>query len=231
MPGAITRAAALLCAAALLGGCNIVVSRTPMFAQADTAGAPAFRPGLWVGEKDDCRFDEAAPADKWPDCAEPVMVAPGEIRGVGAQEQKTSTPYLLAAGDPLVLQAQTDLDLSAKAEASASGDGSASAAVAADASAPRPFVFLGVHPLAFDRQGRITRMEQWPVMCGPPPPEPKAGSSPAQGRYVTRDPLPGLTVEGEDCTPASKAAVINAARQTRAYSQIQTSHWVRDTAP
>ena len=231
MPGVIVRTAALFCVAALLGGCNIVVSKTPVFAQADTAGTPAFRPGLWVGEKDDCHFNEATPADKWPDCAEPVIVTPGEVRGVGAQAQKQSTPYLLAAGDPLVLQAQADVDLSGGADASASGNGHASASVSVEGSAPRPFLFLGVHPLSFDHQGRIIRMEQWPVMCGPPPPEPTPGTPPEKASYVTRNPLPGLTIEDQVCTPANKAAVINAARQTRAYGQVQTSHWVRDAAP
>jgi len=228
MPASALRAAALICAAALLGGCNIVVSKVPMFVQADTAGAPQIRPGLWVGEKDDCRYNEASAVDKWPDCAEPLMITATEFRDVGPKAKGQAAPYLLAAGDPLVLQARPDIDLSAGAAVSASGGGEASASAGVSTEGgPPPYVFLAVHPVAFDGQGRIVRMEQWPVMCGPPPPEPKSGAT-KPSDFVTRKPLPGLTIEGQVCTPANKAAVINAARASRAYSQVQTAHWVRD---
>jgi len=229
MLGVSSRAAALMVAAALLGGCNIVVSKTPMFTTADSAGAPAFRPGLWLGEKDDCRFDETAPLAKWPDCADPVVLTPTEVLGAGPKAQKPA-PYLVAAGDPLVLQSQIDVDVSAGADASASGTASAlaSASASAQVTGPPPYAYLGAHPLAFDSQGRIIRMQSWPVMCGPPPPEPKPGAPPDQARYVTRRPLPGLKIEGQLCSPADKAAVVNAARESRAYGAVQTSHWVRD---
>jgi len=232
MRGATARVAALFCAASLLGGCNLVISRAPVFTQADTAGAPAIRPGLWISEKTGCHFDETMPTDKWPDCADPLIITSTEFRGVGAKAQGQAAPYLLAAGDPLVLQARTEIAASASASATGDATASASASVTTDPNSPPPYVFLGVRPLSFDRQGRVVRMEQWPAMCGPPPPPaPGGGAPPAKTAYVTRDPLPGLSIEGDDCTPSGKAAVINAARESRAYSDVQTAHWVRDTAP
>ena len=228
MLGASSRAAALFFAALLLGGCNIVVSKVPMFTAADSAGAPALRPGLWLGEKDDCRFDEASPIAKWPECADPVVITATEVHDVGPKGQKP-TPYIVAGGDPLVLQSQIDVDVSAGVDVSASGSATASGAASAEVKGPPPYAFLGAHPLALDPQGRVIRMEQWPVMCGPPPRAPKPGTPPDKARYVTRRPLPGLTIEGQVCTPADKAAVINAARQSRAYGSVQRSHWVRDT--
>jgi len=224
-----SRAVALFVAAAFLGGCNIVVSKAPMFTAADSAGAPAFRPGLWLSEKSDCRVDEAAPLAKWPDCADPVVITPTEIHGAGPKDQKPS-PYLVAAGDPLVLQAQMEIGVNAGVDVSASGNASAAGSASAQASGPPPYAYLGAHPLAFDGQGRITRMQSWPVMCGPPPPPPKPGAPADKARYVTRRPLPGLKIDGQVCTPADKAAVVNAARESRAYGSVQTSHWVRDTS-
>ncbi len=223
-------AGALLCAAALLGGCNIVVSKVPMFTAADSAGAPALRPGVWLAEKADCHFDEASPLAQWPDCADPLVITPTEVHGVGSKGQKPA-PYLVAAGDPLVLQSQIDVDVSAGVDVSASGDAKATASASGEMKGPPPYAYLAAHPIAFDAKGRVVRMEQWPVMCGPPPPEPKPGQPLDKARYVTLRPLPGLRIEGQVCTPDDNAAVLNAARQSRTYGPIQTSHWVRDQAP
>lgn len=223
------RAAAFFGAAALLGGCNIVVSKVPMFTQADSAGAPALRPGLWLAEKDDCHVDEAAPRARWPECADPLVITPTEVHGVGEKAGKPQ-PYLVAAGDPLVLQSQIDIDVSAGVDVSATGNATASGSASAKVTSPPPYAFLGAHPLAFDAQGRVTRMEQWPVMCGPPPPEPRPGAPLDKARYVTLHPLPGMRIEGQVCTPANKAAVVNAARESRAYGSVQKAHWVRDAS-
>ena len=54
----------------ILGGCNMVMTDKPMFSVADGAGAPAIRGGVWRDDKPDCVFDEAAPQNKWPKCAD-----------------------------------------------------------------------------------------------------------------------------------------------------------------
>ena len=225
--GILSKALAVICAAALLGGCNVVVSKTPVFTAADSAGAPVFKPGLWLSEKDDCKFDETQPMAKWPECADPLAITPTQVHGVGAKAGKPSA-YLVAAGDPAVVQAQVDIDVSAGVDVSASGDATASGSASAKVKGPPPYAFLGIHPLALDNQGRVIRMEQWPVMCGPPPPEPKPDVPFDKARYVTLHPLPGLKIEGQVCTPDGKAAVLNAARESRTYGTVQKAHWVRE---
>ena len=131
-----------------------------------------------------------------------------------------------------MLQAQPDIKVDAGAQATASGGASASASAEASASVsgPPPYIFLGVHPTAFDKQGRMTRIEQWPVLCGPPPPDPKPGAAPSEDAYMTRRPFPGLRIEGQVCIPEGKAAVLGAARASRGLSPVQSSHWVREEA-
>ena len=222
---------ACLAAAALLGGCNVVVSQTPVFTAADSAGAPPLRDGLWISVKPDCAVDETKPLAAWPDCADSFVAKAGELRGTSEKERgKPGTPYVIAAGDPLVLQAQPDIEVSGGADASASGGAtaSASASVTATQSAPPPYMFLAVHPLALDAQGRMVRIEEWPVMCGPPPPDPKPGTPPDKQSMVTLHPLPGLKIQDQVCTPNGKAAVLGAAKASHAYGPSQTSHWVRD---
>src|SRR6185312_15724277 len=223
------RATALVAAALLLGGCNVVVSKTPVFAAADSAGAPAFRPGLWLAEKGGCKVEEAQPVAKWPECADPLVITPTEVHGLGDKAGKPE-PYLVAAGDPMVVQAQVDIDVSAGVDVTATGNATATGSAKAEVKGPPPYAFMAVHPLALNAQGRVIRMEQWPVMCGPPPPEPKPGEPLDKQRYVTLHPLPGLTIEGQVCTPDGKGAVLNAAKESRAYADVQTAHWVREKA-
>src|SRR5687767_15129205 len=63
-----------VCAAAgLLGSCNMVISETPMFAEADrTDLAP--RDGIWLNDSNECRFDSGRPESDWPECAMWVVV-------------------------------------------------------------------------------------------------------------------------------------------------------------
>ena len=223
-----------LAAAAMLGGCNIVVSPTPVFTAADSAGAPELRPGLWATPRPGCSFDDSKPSARWPDCVDAFAVDGGMLRDVGDKAKgKPGTPYVIAAGDPLVLQARSDADVQASAGASASGGGaaSASASAAITRSDPPPYIFLAVHPLALDDRNRMIRIEAWPVLCGPPPPEPPPGTPSEKHASVTLHPFPGLTIQDQVCTPAGKAAVLGAAGASRAFSvgQIQTSHWVRDS--
>ena len=224
-----------LAAAAMLGGCNIVVSPTPVFTLADSAGAPEFHPGLWATPRPGCTFDDSTPVARWPDCVDTFVVQGGLLRDVGDKAKgKPGTPYVIAAGEPLVVQARMDTDVQAGANVSSSrgAAASASASVSVTQSEPPPYIFLAVHPLAFDDRRRMVRIEAWPVLCGPPPPTDPPGTPPQKQSSVTRHPFPGLTIQDQVCTPDGKAAVLGAAKASRAFSvdQIQTSHWVRDSA-
>jgi hypothetical protein len=74
-------------AAFLLGlsGCNLVVSEEPWFTEADAVPMPVLRDGLWRSDDAGCRVDESKPAERWPDCAEPLFV-----RGAEAWSMKWS---------------------------------------------------------------------------------------------------------------------------------------------
>ena len=214
---------ALLGAALLLGGCNLVMSETPVFTASDAAGAPPLRPGIWAAPQPDCDFKTSDPLDKWPKCAggaaittdaiiaaaDPSLMTPDQA--APAQPKTMRVPYVLAAGDPRIMQIHFVLPIDPAIKAAF-------------------YYFIALKPIAHDADGRITDAEAWLIQCGPPPP-PSADSSgkPNQGA-ITDHPLPGMKVEKGECTPDGKAAVINAAVPSLAWAgdQVGKLHWVRD---
>jgi hypothetical protein len=221
-----------LAALSLLGACNVVLTQGPLFKAADEAGAPAMRPGVWlIGQEGGCRFDERAPIDAWPDCAGGAVVKAGEMtgpdkKGKGAWERE---PFVLAAGDPRIIQMRVQETLSVDASAQASGGGEASAS-ASGGGAAQSYGYAGARPVSFDAQGQITSLVYWPVMCGPPPPRNAKGEEVAGG---TQKPLPGMDMKPGDpvCTTTSTAALRGAAKASKAWTEKpMQAHWVRDGA-
>jgi len=101
MIGRTLRRTALLCALAALAGCgNNVHSDMPLFSAADEIGAPVLKPGVWIGEDPDCKFDESRPAADWPKCADPVTIGP---RGLKDSALEMAVDRVVA-GDPVILQ-------------------------------------------------------------------------------------------------------------------------------
>jgi len=207
----------LIAVALMLGGCNLVVSQTPVFQATDAAGAPPFKPGLWASPDPGCDFKESAPLDSWPKCAngseihadaimatvDPTAVTATSDNKAASGPKKVALPYVLAAGDPLVMQ--VDLHIP---EAGLGQLGF--------------FYFVAVKPTRFDDDGRITAAQMWPIQCGPPPPPQTTQTA------VTQHPLPGLKVDNGECTPVDKAAVRNAATPSRAWADnVGELHWVR----
>jgi hypothetical protein len=215
----------LACAAFLLGGCNLVISETPVFRADDASGAPPLKTGLWASPDPGCAFETADPLDKWPSCANGTMIGPNAIVGTMSTTgitldqgkspsgpRKVNLPYVLAAGDPRVMQVDMRVPELGKLGV---------------------FYFVAIHPTAFDADGRITAAEAWPVQCGPPhPPQttPTAANDDLSKGLVTEHPLPGLKIENGECRPADKAAVRNAARPSRSWvDHIGEMHWVRSS--
>ena len=202
-----------LCVVLLLGGCNRVHSEQPLFFASDAPDAPRLRDGLWVIETDDdCRFNAGKPVNRWPDCADWMLVRNGEILGFdppGKDEptgggEWTTIPYVLAAGAPLVLQLATTED------------------------GKLDHQYFGVKPTA-GSAASIAAVVSWPVLCGPPPPKAAKGE---KRRFVTLQPLPGLTLTDESCTTDSAEAVRNAAGPSRGWSDdLGKARWVRDAYP
>jgi hypothetical protein len=224
------RSLALLCLA-WLGGCNAVVTKTPLFTAADEAGAPALKPGVWlVFKQADCKFDESKPIDEWPDCAGGAVSRPGEVISHDAKAAKgvwQHDPMVLAAGDPRIAQVPVKTNVSAQADASASGGATASAS-ASGGGETRVYGYAGVAPTSSDSEGRITGLEWWPVQCGPPPPKNDKGEITVFG---TLKPLPGMVMKpGEAvCSTDSTSALRAAAKASKAWAEsIGTARWLRD---
>ena len=210
-----------LCLVLVLGGCNRVVTPTPLFSQADAAGAPVLRDGLWLLENkvdiqlfasndDRCRVDTRKPVNRWPACASWVLVRGNEMLGYrGVQEASLaweSMPFVLAAGDPPVLQVGDP------------GDDSASIS----------YSYFGVGQVERGNDGRATAITVWTVDCGPPPAQVKGEPT----RFLTRDLLPGLIADGDNCTAESPSAVRGAATASRAWNtEPGRLRWIRDTYP
>jgi hypothetical protein len=220
------RAIALLAVTLLLGGCNLVVSETPVFSTVDATGAPPLRPGVWAAPQPDCDFKPSEPLDRWPKCAGGAAITPDAILAATDDPSSLSAagqappadakppmrvPYVLAAGDPRVMQIHFVLPIDPAIKAAF-------------------FYFIALKPTAHDADGRITAAEAWLIQCGPPPP-PSVDSSgkPNQGG-LTDHPLPGMKVEKGECTPSGKAAVVGAALPSRAWAdnQVGMLRWVRD---
>ena len=232
MTATLLRPALIAAGLALLSACNVVMTKEPLFTQADSAGAPNLRPGVWIFFKEaDCKVDESRPFTEWPDCAGGGLVKGNSVEGhkAGAPpDQLEDTPFVLASGDPRIMQLQVDVDLSVQADASASG-GDATASTSSSAAHSRPYGYAAVRPTKFDAEGRITAFRFWPVDCGPPPPKDKNGEDVAA---ATLKPLPGIEMKPGDavCTTRSVSALRNAAKASEAWAPQPRgdSHWIRD---
>ncbi len=228
-----------------LAGCNAVYSETPLFSPSDAAGSPPLRPGLWASDDPKCHFNETRAVQRWPKCASWILVRPGQVlelnAGVTPPTWK-STDYVLAAGEPRVLQTPSETQ----------------SGVA--------FMYFGLRPLRLDTERRIVAFEMWLVQCGPPPPDAGALLSPAKAnpkdaaparsvakpanieptratsapemaspakRQVTLQPMPGLEIKGDDCVAHDRMSVISAAGPSKAWapSPLTSQRWVRDTLP
>jgi hypothetical protein len=217
------RALLVIAGLLLLGGCNMVVTKQPVFAPAD-AGPMQLRHGVWRGKADQpCDFNEARPITRWPDCAAGFVVLDDKLQMFdnGPKNKRTASdlPYVLAGASPGVLQALAQ-------------PGDSKSAGANDEDGPSYF-YMGVRSTATDPQGRITAFTGWSVLCGPPPPGGSLTSDGKNTRYGSLEPFPGLTMDAQenDCTPESQAALRGAAAASEQWTKpdsISSAHWVRD---
>lgn len=193
-----------------LCGCNIVMTRTPLFTAADDVHVK-FRDGVWLMDRPDCRVNEKASTATWPDCAAWGVRRDGAVFSFDRKTrvwkpEMSDADALVAAGDPLILQGrihQTD-------------------------SPETLYFYAGLNIKAKDPQGRITAYDLWLVQCGPPPPQ----TPNAPHRSRTEHPFAGLVMDpddGSNCTTADPAALRAAARASKAFAESGGGgHWVRD---
>jgi len=219
------RRALIVLSLALLGACNMVTTRAPLFARADEVGAPKLRPGLWVGKPDSgCKLVPSRPLAKWPSCANGFVVARHQVGSYdkdsrGRRTWKTA-PYWLVAGEPAVLQLRmTDAEIV--------GPGASTTAVT--------YVYLAMRPTKTDSAGQVTAYDAWLVLCGPPPPSDAKSPDGKLERFGTLNPVAGMTMDdsGDDCTTTSPQAVRAAAAPSESWTGPNShlgAHWVRDGA-
>ena len=97
----------MVLAALPLCACNTIVSSKPWFG--DAPGAPQLREGVWRADSEKpCDFDEKKPVQTWPACAFGVVVGASDLtlyeRDDKGQVKPSTVSYVLAAGDPVILQ-------------------------------------------------------------------------------------------------------------------------------
>ena len=218
------RAALVLACLFLLTGCNVVLTKAPLFTAADEAGAPPMKAGVWAFEDADCKFDEHTPITAWPDCAGGGVVKPGQISGHDSKEGKDvwqSLPFVLAAGTPRVAQLMFEPTMSGMTPGAKPGE-------------PQqpPYGYAGVKATSQDAAGAITAIAYWVVQCGPPPPAAKPKDT--MKNLGTRHPLPGMVMKPGDpvCTTTSTKALRGAAKASEAWAdKVMHAHWVRVAGP
>jgi len=202
--------------AASLSACNMVVTTEPTLL-AEDQGTPALRSGLWVSADKGCKFNSKKPATAWPECARWIVIKNNAMTGVTEKGEKFNLPFVLASGDPRVMQVRLE-DEEKKAE-----NGKPAAL----------YLYLGLRPTRTDKQGRITGYTGWMVQCGPPPPK-DAKKPDGSSRYGTLEPSPGLIMDDalSGCAPENKAALIRAAALSESFKEAgadgEESRWVRD---
>ena len=236
-------------AVALLGlcGCNIVVSKDPWFTEADAAPRPVMREGLWLSTEQNCRFDDAKPAELWPDCAGAFFVRGKErwsmrwddtdargrphrtFAGWESSYDPISAGLLVANGDHLIVQFQSEEEPDASPSGPV-GDGTGEAKA-------RAYLYGVMRPLRFDHEGRVEAFESWPIQCGPlREPKPSAqrnkrarpDEAEENTSSVTDKPFPGLIVVDHVCTAESVEALRRAAVLSEALGKKEKSRWIRE---
>lgn len=201
--------------AASLSACNMVITTEPTFLAADQ-GAPALREGLWINEEKGCDVDTKTPATTWPECANWIVVKDFAMSGIGEKGEAFNVPFVLAGGDPRVLQVRIEDDKKGE-------DGKAAAL----------YLYMAIKPLKTDKQGRITAYRGWMVQCGPPPPK-DAKKPDGNPRYGSLEPFPGMILDADlsGCGPEDKAALVRAAGLSEKYDEDaakgESSRWLRD---
>ena len=137
----------MICLLPSLGACNMLISETAMFSDDDRAQVLP-QDGIWLSKDKDCEVDGGMPESYWPECALWVVVrgAGTDILLMDGKGQSESIGWLLAAGDPIILQGRW-IDTAKPPHRSVYG-------------------FYGIDPLKIGPDGRLLAVSVWPVECG-----------------------------------------------------------------
>ena len=149
----------------LLGACNMAISETPIFLNADKASFVP-RDGIWLSDDPECRFDSSVEETRWPKCAIWAVVngSTGEMLVRSGKGEEQQARFMIAKDHPPVVQILWRDD--------ARDDGKTF------------YVFFGLAPGTTGSDNRFATAATWEVRCGIKDP---AGSD--------IQPYPGLTPE------------------------------------
>ena len=188
----------VLAATLLLGGCNLVTTRSPMF---PAPGAPTIaltlRPGIWAQATPDCaRRSRSRPETCY------LLVAPDGVRETVDGELGTLQPMpAFFAGRPIIGQML-----------SVSDDGQ------------RSYSYIAIEPIERNETGEATAVRAWAVYCGPPH---RNRNRPGHRPVSTRRAFPGvILLSGQGCTADSAATVQGAAAASMSLYPPVELRWV-----
>lgn len=207
-------------AAALVAGCNMVESKRPWFGATEADHTTRFKPGIWRSE---------CPPDTPATCARrEIEVTASEFRlppiraSVPAPPDmdvvsETQVSYLIAVGDPHILQVRMRAPPRFQREPGAN-----------------TILYLGVDPSERDADGQVVAAQIWVLVCGPEPKEGDAnfGLQDEQGS-VTNHPFEGLTMtDGFNCAAKDRSTLMRVARETKTMKgALLPVRWVAPAPP
>ncbi len=210
---------ALALAAALLGGCeNLVASKTSLFEAGDAVPQGTLKAGWWVARTPGCDVDPALPSGQWPSCAKAVLM-PERLSdqrlvrtGDEPDAETARVGYLLAAGEPMILQLSLLSPEDQKGEVRA------------------VHLYKAVRSTVKDAQGRVVEIRHWAVVCGPL--EPPVEES-HHYRRKTSAPWPGVESRSDGCWARDVAGLRDAARRSEALAVAASPplRWLREHRP
>jgi hypothetical protein len=150
-------------------------------------------------------FKEGVWASPEPGCAyslnQPMQAWPECAQAATIGPKSFSRREYLVAGDPLIVQSRFR-----------------------KRGKTTHYAYTAILPLARDSAGKMTSFKAWAVECGPPD---IVGEGSEREVRVTKSPLPGLTVVGDNCTALAPAPVRDASRASQAWSYTVTRQWIR----
>jgi hypothetical protein len=201
-----------------LVGCNTLVSRKPMFDQDENERTSALKPGIWQAVSPACEASHKRMCTLPPLAIGAAGIRiPGELLAKlppttgGCDILRQEQPYIIVAGDPILIQLQVT--------------GCSSAGPT-----ETHYFFIAMQPSEKDAEGKISAGYVWPVMCGPfPKPGEWNYDMNDDERYITNHPFPELRTDThEGCAPKSKASLRVAARKSRDVIGSYLARWIAD---
>jgi len=185
-----------------LSGCNLVVSKTPLFSAGDTQNAVVPRAGWWVQVDHACVFDGGKPVQRWPSCADRALIRPDAVLGFNAIAGAWETyPFVMIPGRPQMVQHEDRRE------------------------GWSTYYYYGVEPVARDSAGRMTEALLWIAHCE------QSDEQSGVGEKDRKLP-PGLIPDGEtgNCLAADVNVVRAAVVASRGADSMHL-RWVRETRP